>query len=154
MKKLNTFKAAEILLKYGIEYYNQYGITKRVHFQEVAKIEDIDEESMKNGLNHLYFIKLINVDAGGCYYINPEKLTLIIDKSQQGNLNQVIYINSEIKVSGEGKIIHDFMNLDRGFFIDTIDNNVPNELIDLWEKVKNTGLFNTIFSAFSSCTTN
>lgn len=74
MKKVTTFEAAEILMKHAINYYNEFGITKRVKFQEIANIEEIDESSIENGFNHLHFIELIHADTGGGYTLNPKKI--------------------------------------------------------------------------------
>lgn len=74
MKKVDTPKAADILLNYAIESYKSHGIRKRVNFRDVAHSENVEEDSMRNGLNHLEYLKWIRADIGGGFYLNPKRL--------------------------------------------------------------------------------
>lgn len=145
MKKVTTFKAAEILMKHAINYYNEFGITKRVQFQEIANIEEIDESSIENGFNHLHFIELIHADTGGGYTLNPKKLSFIIAQSQAGQLKKEINIVNEFNVKGNSTIIQN-VSIDsfRQEFISEVEKDIKSEHRPLWEKIVDSGFIDFI----------
>ena len=145
MRKVSTFQAAEILMKHAINHYSEHGITKRVQFQDIAKIENIDESCVKNGFNHLHFIELINVDTGGGYTLNPKKLNYIIAQSQAGVLKKEINIVNEFNIEGDQIIIQNVdINTLKQDFINVIEKEVSPKDKSTWEKLKSSSLFDVI----------
>ena len=145
MKKVTTYEAAEILMKHAINYYNEFGITKRVQFQEIANIEKIDEFSIENGFNHLHFIELIHADTGGGYTLNPKKLSFIIAQSQAGLLKKEINIVNEFNIEGNPTIVQN-VGIDsfKQDFFSEVEKDIKGEHLPLWKKIIESGFIDFI----------
>jgi len=101
---MNTFETAEILLKEAILLYEKHGITHRVSCVDIAKDKNIDINMAENAVNHLFFLKLIKLDSGGNYYLDPEKLHDIMSNFQNQTLSKII-INTNVEIRDETNII-------------------------------------------------
>jgi len=144
---MNTFEAAEIFLKEGIISYENYGITKRVPFKNIAQKYGIDEEIATNGVNHLFFLKLINIDSGGEYYLNPDRLDVVLGNNQNNTLSTIIFNTKTIIVKDNATYVQNINSSNfNQEFVKQIENEIPIEQRSMWKKIKNSPLFDIIIT--------
>jgi len=150
---MNTFEAAEILLKEAILSYEKYGITQRVSFKDVAKDKSVDTKMAENGVNHLFFLKLINLDTGGNYYLNPEKLHDVLPNFQNNSLSNIIFNTNIITLNDNATFVQNIGSSSfKQEFIKQVENNLPDNEKSLWGKIKQSSLldlFITIVKKFT-----
>ena len=144
---MNTFEAAEILLKECIISYANYGITKRVPFKNVAQKYAIDEEIASNGVNHLFFLKLIKLDSGGEYYLNPDRLDVVLSNNQNNTLSTLIFNTKTIIVKDNATFVQNINSSNfKQEFVKQIENEIPVEQRSMWEKIKNSPIIDSIIT--------
>ena len=151
---MNTFDAAEILLKEGIISYEKSGITERVSFKDIASKYKIDESITINGMNHLFYLKLINIDTGGNYYLNPDSISIVLQNNQNKTLSTIIYNTSTINVSDNATLIQNINSSDfKQTFVKQIESEIPSEQKSLWEKIKSGPFLDLIVTAMKKLMT-